>query len=191
MGRTGCRRVFSLLPAQWVLPIVTLFNNVLASGTYPCSWIKAKVITIFKKGDRQNPNNYREISILNSLAKLFDKVLCNRLNWWFRPLREQAGAQRGRGCLEHIVTLRLLVDAAKRKKLKLFVMFIDFSKAYDLIPRSKLFVVLKRKGCALVMPRALTGCHRVWWARHRLLPRWGCVRAPRLPVYSSLFTSMS
>lgn len=153
--------VFSLLPAQWVLAIVTLFNNIFVSATYPCSWIKAKVFTIFKKGDRHNPHNYRGISILNSMAKLYDMVMCNRLSCWFRPLREQAGAQRGRGCLEHIVTLRLLVDTAKRKKEKLFVMFIDFSKAYDLIPRSKLFIVLKRLGCGLVMLGALTAMYRV------------------------------
>lgn len=131
--------------------MVTLFNNVFMSGTYPSLWIKLKVFTIFKKGNRNNPHNYRGISILNSMAKLFDMVLCDRLSHWFRPLREQAGAQRGRGCLEQIVTLRLLIDTAKRKKQKLFVMFIDFSKAYDLIPRNKLFIVLKRLGCGMVM----------------------------------------
>ncbi len=153
--------VFSLLPAQWVLAIATLFNNVFVSGTYPCSWIKAKVFTIFKKGDRNKPHNYRGISILNSMAKLFDMVLCDRLSNWFRPLREQAGAQKGRGCLEQIVTLRLLIDTAKRKKQKLFVMFVDFSKAYDLIPRNKLFTVLKRLGCGVVMLGALTAMYRV------------------------------
>ncbi len=153
--------VFSLLPVQWVLTIATLFNNVFVSGTYPCSWIKAKVFTIFKKGDRNNPHNYRGISILNAMAKLFDMVLCDRLSHWFRPLREQAGAQKGRGCLEQIVTLRLLIDTAKRKKQKLFVMFIDFSKAYDLIPRNKLFAVLQRLGCGVVMLGALTAMYRV------------------------------
>ncbi len=152
---------FSLLPAQWVLAIGTLFNNVFVSGTYPCSWIKAKLFTIFKKGDRNNPNDYRGISILNSMARLFDMVLCDRLSHWFRPVREQAGAQRGRGCLEQIVTLRLLIDTAKRKKQKLFIMFVDFSKAYDLIPRNKLFTVLKRLGCGMVMLGALTAMYRV------------------------------
>ena len=153
--------VFSLLPVQWILAIVTLFNNVFVTGTCPSSWIKTKVFTIFKKGDKSNPHNYRGISILNSMAKLFDMVLCERLSHWFRPLREQAGAQRGRGCLEQIVTLRLLIDTAKRKRQKLFVMFIDFSKAYDLMPRDKLFIVLKRLGCGVMMLGALTAMYRV------------------------------
>ncbi len=62
-------------------------------------------------------------------------ILCSRLKIWFKPFREQAGAQEKRGCLVHIVSLRLLCDMAQRKKLKLFVTFIDFSKAYDRVPR--------------------------------------------------------
>ena len=73
-------------------------------------------------------------------------VLCNRLELWFKPYREQAGAQKGRGCLEHIVTLRLLADYSKKKKKKLFITFVDFSKAYDLVPRQMLFTVLKNIG---------------------------------------------
>ena len=127
---------------------------------YPASWTRAKLFTIFKKGDKLNPNNYRGISVTNSICKLYDMVLCHRLQQWFSPLREQSGAQRGRGCLEHIVTLRLLTDTARRKKIKLFVAFIDFSKAYDLVPRQKLFKILKESGCGRVMLSALVAMYR-------------------------------
>ena len=80
--------VFSLLPAQWILTITTLFSNIFFSAIYPTSWIRAKVFTIFKKGDRLNPTNYRGISVLNCMAKLYDMVLCERLKCWFRPYRE-------------------------------------------------------------------------------------------------------
>ena len=40
---------------------------------------------------------------MDTFAKLFGIILCKRLERWFKPEREQAGAQRGRGCLEHIV----------------------------------------------------------------------------------------
>ena len=64
---------------------------------------------------------------MNSIAKLYDMILSDRLYQWFRPFREQAGAQRHRGCLKHIVSLRILTDMARRRKLKLFVTFIAFS----------------------------------------------------------------
>ena len=79
--------------------------------------------------------------------------------------REQAGAQEKRGCLEHIVSLRLLCDTAKRKKFKLFVTFIDFSRAYDRVPRSMLFRVLLRLGCGSVMLCALAAMYCVTESR--------------------------
>ena len=65
---------------------------IFSSATYPISWSKAKLVMIFKRGNRKDPNNYRGISIINSIAKLFDMVHCNRLELWFKPYKEQAGA---------------------------------------------------------------------------------------------------
>ena len=88
-------------------------------------------------------------------------ILCSRLEIWFKPYREQAGAQKGRGYLEHIITLRLLTDLARKKKRKLFVVFVDFRQAYDLVPRQMLFKVLKRLGCGAVMLAALIAIYKV------------------------------
>ena len=128
--------VLRLLPAQWILTISVLFNAVFSSGCYPPSWRLARMFTIFKKGDKKLPKNYRGINVVNCMAKLFDLVLSSRLNAWFVPYREQAGSQKGRGCIEHLVTLRLLMDLARKKKLKLFITFVDFTMAYDRVPRA-------------------------------------------------------
>lgn len=153
--------VLKLLTGQWLLIITTLFNTIFASASYPSLWSTAKLFMLFKRGNRREPRNYRGVTIINCLAKLFDMVLFARLERWFKPYREQAGAQKGRGCIEHIVTLRLLTDMAKRKKRKLFVMFVDFTQAYDLVPRSMLFAVLKRLGCGSVMLAALVAMYAV------------------------------
>lgn len=86
------------------------------------------MFTIFKKGDRNNPDNYRGISVTNSIAKLYDMVICERLYQWFRPCREQAGVQQKRGCLEHIATLRLITDSARRKKINYLSCLSTFLK---------------------------------------------------------------
>ena len=70
--------------------------------------------------------NYRGISLMNCLSKCYDYLLSNRLIRWYIPNREQAGAQAKRGCIEHIVTLRLIIDRCNRKKTPLFIAFIDF-----------------------------------------------------------------
>lgn len=119
------------------------------------------MVTIFKKGDRKDTRNYRGINIINCMAKLYDMVLSYRLKHWFKPFREQAGAQEKRGCLEHVVSLRLLCDLARRKKFILFVVFIDFSQAYDRVPRHVLFRVLCRLGCGSIMLCALIAMYKV------------------------------
>ena len=153
--------VLRMLPVEWLLTLATLFNAFFLSASYPSLWSLAKFFTVFKKGNRQEPKNYRGITVINCLAKLYDMILCSRLETWFKPYREQAGAQRGRGCIEHIVTLRLLTDMARKKKEKLFVVFVDFTQAYDLVPRGMLFKVLKRLGCGAVMLAALIAIYRV------------------------------
>ena len=149
---------YKLLPGQWVVFLCFLFNIIFIAG-YPLAWSSAKLIMIFKKGLRSVCGNYRGISVINAVAKFYDYVLNNRLTTWYIPCREQAGAQFKRGCTEHFVTLRLLFDTFLRKRLKLFVVFVDFQKAYDLVPRSKLFDILIDLGCGVTMLSALVAMY--------------------------------
>ncbi len=154
--------ILKWLPGQWLVLLAHIFNVIFVTRVYPKEWSRAKLCTIFKKGNKNDVRNYRGISIINSMAKLYDMVLCSRLKLWFKPFREQAGAQEKRGCLEHIVSLRLLCDMARRnRKLKLFVTFIDFSQAYDRVPRDILFRVLQRLGCGSIMLCALVAMYSV------------------------------
>ena len=65
--------IIKILPARWTYFILMLFNSVFSSGCYPVSWQTARMVTIFKKGDRTLPKNYRGINIINCLAKLYDR----------------------------------------------------------------------------------------------------------------------
>ena len=147
--------IFRLLPAQWLLYLCMILNTVFMSGLYPPSWCSAKLSMLFKKGLAMVCDNYRGISIINSVSKLYDYILNNRLMLWHKPCREQAGAQPKRGCTEHLITLRLIIDYARHRKLKLFITYVDFSKAYDRVPRGKMFQVLKALGCGAIMLAAL------------------------------------
>ena len=151
--------VFKAMPAQWIIYLTTLFNIIFSSAEYPVSWSTAKLTMIFKKGNRLLPENYRGISVVNAVAKLYDLVLCARLERWYRPHREQAGAQRGRSCAENILALRFLTDYAKRKKKLLYVMYVDFSSAYDMIPRQLLLNTLKELGCGAVFLAAIAATY--------------------------------
>ena len=69
-------------------------------------------------------------------------------------------AKKDRGCIEQIITLRLLIDLAKYKKRKLYILFIDFSKAYDRVPRHKLIEYMKSLGCGKIMLSALLNMYK-------------------------------
>ena len=57
------------------VPLSLLFNLSLSKGVFPTCWKKANVVPVFKKGDRHNITNYRPVSLLSCLSKVFEKVV--------------------------------------------------------------------------------------------------------------------
>ena len=139
--------LFKSLSDEWIVVLTYLFNMVF-SGEYPLQWTIARLFMIFKKGDRLFPSNYRGISIVTAISKIYDMVLNNRFMKWFSPSFEQSGAQRGRSCSEQILVVRLLVDIARKLRLPLYIGFIDFQKAYDWLNRNLLLTMLADEGCS-------------------------------------------
>ena len=150
-----CPGIIKMLPITWFIFFLSIFNHVFTQCFYPFNWCYNKLFVLFKSGNRHSCNNYRGISIMDSLAKIFDVLILNRLILWVDIDKCQAGSQKGRSCLEQILTLRLLIDFVKKKKFKLYILFIDYSKAYDRVPRHKLIEVLKSRGCGKVLLRAI------------------------------------
>ena len=138
--------ILRLIPDAWII-LITCLLNIVFTGVYPLVWALAKFFVIYKKGGRPDPGNYRGISVLSALAKVYDSIMNRRLSLWYRPKVEQAGAQSGRGCLEQILTIRLLIDTARKKGYTLYIAFIDYRKAYDKVNRSLLLNHLASKGC--------------------------------------------
>lgn len=134
------------LPVNWCILLTQIFNLVFI-GEYPLHWTLMKVFTIFKKGNRTDPGNYRGISILSAIPKLYDMILSSRFALWYAARPEQAGAQPGRSCEEQILTVRLVIDIARKRKRVLYIAFIDYQKAYDKVNRFKLLQYLDQKGC--------------------------------------------
>ena len=67
------------IAADIVAPSLTrIFNTSLCTGIYPNDWKLARVVPIFKSGDRSDMNNYRPISIISSAAKIFEKIVCDQ-----------------------------------------------------------------------------------------------------------------
>ena len=60
-------------------PLADVINKSIKNGVFPDLLKKAKIIPVFKKGEAQDPNNYRPIALLSPLAKVFEKIMKYRL----------------------------------------------------------------------------------------------------------------
>ena len=100
-----------------------------------------------KKGDLRLAINYRGISLTPTAAKIYNKLLLHRI----RPVLEnilrdnQNGFREKRLTTAQIFTLRRIIEGVKQK-LPAVIIFVDFSKAFDSIDRSKMEQVLEAYG---------------------------------------------
>ena len=99
----------------------------------PEKWNEAIIILLHKKGDQKSISNYRPISLLNNIYKLFTKIITNRIT---RTLdenqpREQAGFRRGFSTIDHLHTVNQLSEKCAEYKILLVVGLVDYNKAFD------------------------------------------------------------
>ena len=59
--------------------MVDLFNTILNTGYFPASWTEGIIIPLFKKEDPENVRNYRSITLLSCMSKLFTAILNKRI----------------------------------------------------------------------------------------------------------------
>jgi hypothetical protein len=100
---------------------VILFNKILDSGIIPSQWTFGNIIPLYKnKGDTTDPKNYRPITLISCLGKLFTSILNERLNQYANRvkliLENQAGFRKKYSTLDHIFTLYTLIELSKYYK---------------------------------------------------------------------------
>jgi len=137
--------------AGFLMPyLCNLFNAIFDSGYFPNVWQDSIIVPLHKKGDYDDPNNYRGISLTSTLSKVFLHVLNCRLQGWTEENgltgEEQAGFRRGYSTIDNIFILHGIVERYLGRKRKMYVAFIDFCKAFDSVNRKLMFAILRRNG---------------------------------------------
>ena len=126
---------------------VDIFNTILQNGIYPEAWKENFITPIFKGGCANDPFNYRGIALTSSLAKLFARILHNRLQTFLKAnnilVAEQIGFRKKSRTADHVFTLKTIIDKMFKKKQYLYSCFIDFRKAFDIVNRKALLFKLK------------------------------------------------
>ena len=118
-----------------------LITNAWEVGSVPQAWKDASIVTIYKKGDRTDCGNYRGISLLSIAGKIFARILLNRLSTHITPevLPEtQYGFRGNRSTVDMIFCLRQLQEKCIEQDRPLYMVLVDFSKAFDTVGRTGL-----------------------------------------------------
>lgn len=124
--------------------LIDLCNFASKNHISPSIWLQSQIIPIPKKGDLTLPTNYRGISLLPIAAKIYNKLILNRLRPKLEPIlrKNQNGFRPGRSTLGQILTLRRIIEEITHCNKTAALIFVDFSKAFDSVNREKMFEIL-------------------------------------------------
>ena len=133
-----------------LLYLHSLFNKIFDIGYFPESWGDGFIVPLHKKGSTDNVENYRGITLLSIVSKLFSNILNLRLDKWAEDyhvyVEAQAGFRKGMGTIDNIFILHSLISHCVNEKKMLFSAFIDFKKAFDFVVRDVLWYKLIQMG---------------------------------------------
>ena len=127
-----------------------LFNQSYTLSKLPADWCKANVVPIFKKGAKQDPNNYRPVSLTVALCKVMEHVIYRSIVQHFEHnnilYSKQHGFRKNHSCETQL--LLTIEDLAKNldEGCEVDLQIFNFSKAFDKVPHQRLLSKLNYYG---------------------------------------------
>ena len=113
-------------------PILYLFNKSLAVGVFANFWKQTFIFPIFKSGNKSDASNYRPISIISTLAKIFESISCSK--FLFPKIgTHQHGFIRGRSVLSNLLLYNDFLFEAFKVDLQAASIYVDLPKAVDTV----------------------------------------------------------
>jgi len=137
----NCR--FILTPA-----LTYIFNLSLQNGKFPDLWKNSFVYPVFKKGDPTNVSNYRPISKISVIPKLFSKLIFTKINNYCSSFltHHQYGFRPKQSAICNLaITKQIILDSFEAQS-QTDIIYTDMSKAFDSINHDILFMKLKLFG---------------------------------------------
>ena len=124
--------------------LTDICNKIWETGIWPYEWTKS-LISLHKKGSKHKCENYRTISLISHASKIKLKIILHRLQHITEEFisEEQAGFRKGRITSEQIFNLRIISEKYAQHNKLLYLVFIDFKKAFDRVWHKALWSFMK------------------------------------------------
>ena len=127
---------------QLVRPLTIIFNKSLSEGVVPDSWKEAEVVPIFKKGKRDDPGNYRPVSLTsvcgNIMEKMVRKEIVDHLERNEVISDVQHGFVQGKSCQTQLLTVIEEWTKWMEERKPFDCLYFDYRKAFDSVPHMRL-----------------------------------------------------
>ena len=138
--------LFKALPTEALQIITDHLSEWIETGTQETDQLKARVASLFKKGDYKSAENYRPISLLNTIYKLKARIVKDILEEGIDEELQptQYAFRKTRSTLQPIHCIRRFMDKAERAGDPLGIILLDWEKAFDKITRTSLIHTLRR-----------------------------------------------
>ncbi|CAI5935416.1 unnamed protein product [Closterium sp. NIES-65] len=143
-----------LFEAHWDLlgsSFMAMVKDFEKSATLPVEIKEAVTILLHKKGERDQLNNYRPITLLNFSYNVLARVIADRMKAVLHQVisPEQCGFLPGKRLSDAVALVADMIDAAKNGNEDWFLLLVDFQKAFDSVSRDYLFQAVEREELGL------------------------------------------
>jgi hypothetical protein len=114
-------------------PLFLIYNHSLNTGCFPELWKIARIVPVYKSGNKMDVSNFRPISILSCFAKIFESLVYKHLYHYLKPVisEKQHGFISGRSTTTNLLTYIHDLNLAFNVHVQVDSLYSDFSKAFD------------------------------------------------------------
>ena len=132
-------------------PVYNIIKSSIDSGTVPLEWKRAEVVPIYKSGKKEEPLNYRPVSLTRIIGKMCDKVIKKQ---WIEFLEEnkllsntQYGFRKGRSCVTNLLSFySRIIESVQEREGWVDCVYLNLQKAFNKVPHARLLWKLEEKG---------------------------------------------